>query len=166
MKVETFKIKGWKEGVTGIVLKENSKWILLNEVPGDYETDGYSILNKKYIKKRSSDKRDKQVALVLKLKQYEPVLPASFKMDHFKSIFKWIENKYGFFQFQDQVEDSIEIGIVEEIKKNKLFLLFLKPNGKFRIKYAHEYKLSEIRKITFDTHYLNSLKLLFEYKNS
>ena len=163
MKVETYTIEGWKEKVTGIVLDENDNWILINEVPVDYLPDGFSLINKNHLSKRKTTKLDQQTALVLKLKKYKPELAKKFKFGSVSKMTKWIENQYGLIQFQDEHEDSLEIGVVDRIKKNTMNLLFLKTNGKFVKKYTYEYEIDKIRKISFDSDYLYSLSLLITH---
>jgi|TARA_B110000908_G_C10074381_1_gene366583 hypothetical protein len=53
MKIESYKIKGWKETETGIVISENEDWLLVNHIV-DYVLDGFKLYRKSYIKKRIS----------------------------------------------------------------------------------------------------------------
>ncbi len=159
MLVETYKIKSWDEELMGVVIKENDDWILIQEIEGDYQVDGYTLLKKEFVKKRRSKKWEKQVALVLELNKHKPAL-TGFRFGKVESMLKWIEKRHDIFAFQDKVEESIEIGKVEDIKENVLGLHFLKANGKYESEYIYDYKLNQIRKISFDTHYLRSLKLL------
>ncbi len=162
MKVEAYQIKGWNTDVAGVVMSENDDWILINEIPVDYQVDGFTLINKAFVKKRYTKKFEKRIAKVLSLKKYKAPKVKGFKFGKIADMLLWIENKYGFFQFQDDLEESLEIGVIDIIKKNNLSLLFLKQNGKFDWKYVYEYKLDKIRKITFDSNYLQSLKLLAE----
>ncbi len=162
LKIETFAIKDWNDPVSGVILEENKDWILLNEIPTDYEVDGFAILNKKFITERISKKFEKKNALVLSLKKYSKP-KVKIKLSSLKSILKAIEKKYEIFQFQDQLENSVEIGVLDEIENDALHLIYLKANGKFDKKYTYEYDVNDIRKINFDTNYLNSLKLLVKH---
>lgn len=164
MKVETFKIKGWKTPVTGVVMMENKDWILINDVLLEYQADGYSLLAKKYVKDRYSTKLENQIALVLELKGHKAKISKKFELGELGDMLEWIQDRYGLIQLQDKLEQSLEIGFVEEIDKKKLGLVFMKPNGKFKEKYLYEYKIKGIRKITFDTDYLYSLSLLADHK--
>ncbi len=164
-KVETYTIKGWKGEVSGVILKENADWILINEIETDYLINGYAILNKKYLSDRRSGSWEKQVALVLKLKGHKSKMPNKFKFGSIKKMLDWVERGYDIVQFQDAVEDSIEIGVVDTVKKNNLDLIFIKENGKIEKKYIYRYKMDKIRKITFGTDYLKSINLLALYVN-
>ncbi len=42
MKIESYKIKGWRETETGIVISENEDWILVNHIV-DYVLDGFKL---------------------------------------------------------------------------------------------------------------------------
>lgn len=165
IKVEAYKIKGWKETVLGVLLEENDQWILINEISMDYQLDGFAILSKKFVKKRSTKKWEKQIAQVLELKKYKPQLDASFKFGSFEQMAGWIEEKFVLLQFQDDIEASLEIGKIDTIEDNILHLLFLKADGKFKQKYTYEYKVNSIRKINFNTDYLNSLLLLAKHNS-
>lgn len=159
MLVETYKIKSWKEELMGVVIKENDDWILIQEIEGDYQVDGYALLKKEFVKKRRSKKWEAQVALVLQLQKHKPAL-RGFRFGTVPTMLRWIEKRFEIFAFQDKVEESIEIGKVEDIKDNVLGMHFLKANGKYESEFIYDYKLSQLRKISFDTHYLRSLKLL------
>ena len=50
MKVETYKIKGWREKETGLLIAENEEWVLVKHIPVDYMVDGYKLYQKKFIK--------------------------------------------------------------------------------------------------------------------
>ena len=159
MQVETYKIKTWNDTITGLLIKENDDWILIKEVEGDYHVDGFTLLRKEYVKKRKTKKWEKQVAIVLGLQKVSKTL-RGFKFGDLPTMMAWIEKKYGLFAFQDNVEESIEIGRVEDIKDGTLGLNFLKADGTFVADYVYDYKLNKIRKVSFATHYLNSLLLL------
>ena len=166
MKVETYTIKGWDDPIMGVVIDENDDWILISEVATDYHVDGFALLKKSYIKKRRTKKWEKQVALVLELQKFEPKMKKGFSFGTLESMLKWIESKYTIFAFQDQIEDSLEIGVVEDLSGNTLGLNFLKADGEFEPDYIYDYKVKKIRKITFDTYYLNALKILSKHKYS
>lgn len=159
MKVETYKIKGWKDQMMGVIIKESKEWLLVQEIEGDYHVDGYTLLRKSFIKKRRCKQWEKQVALVLDLHKHKPELKG-FRFAKLPTMLKWIEKHHGIFSFQDKVEESIEIGKVEDVVDNVLGLNFLLANGQFVDKHVYEYNMDKIRKVSFDTHYLNSLKLL------
>ena len=121
MLVETYKIKSWKEELMGVVIKENVDWILIQEIEGDYQVDGYTLLKKEFVKKRRSKKWEAQVALVLQLQKHKPAL-RGFRFGAVPTMLRWIEKRFEIFAFQDKVEESIEIGKVEDIKDNVLGL--------------------------------------------
>ena len=67
-KVESYKIKGWKDKETGVLISENEDWILVNHIPADYALDGFKLYRKKFVKKRISGASEKQIERVLNLK--------------------------------------------------------------------------------------------------
>jgi len=166
MKVETYTIKGWEDPIMGVVINENDDWILVSEVATDYHVDGFALLKKSYIKKRRTKKWEKQVAQVLTLQKFKPKSTRGFKFGTVAEMLAWIEKKYEIFAFQDQMENSLEIGVIEDITEKKLGLHFLKANGEYEPDYVYDYKVSKIRKISFDTYYLNALKVLSKAKKS
>jgi len=160
MKVESYKIKGWEEGVIGVLIKENEEWVLIGDISSDYHVDGYALLRKSKIKKRSTKDWENQVALVLSLQKYEPSLRKGFKFGSLESMLKWIQKEYGIFAFQDKIEESMEVGTMEDITDKVLGLNFLMTDGRYDDDYIYDYKVNQIRKVSFGTHYLNALDLL------
>lgn len=166
MKVESFKIKGWKEGVIGVLIEENDDWVLIGDISSDYHVDGFALLRKSKIKKRETKAWEEQVALVLSLQKYEPSLRKGFKFGTVKSMLTWIEKSYGLFAFQDKLEESMEVGTMEDLKGNVLGLNFLMTDGRYDEDFIYDYKVKQIRKISFDSQYLNALGLLHEHHSN
>ena len=165
MKVETYIIKGWKNDISGVTIDENKEWVLLHELSSDYHLDGYTLLRKDFILGRASGKWEKQVKLVQKLRKYSGKKPKGFKFADMETMLDKIVVKSGLFSFQDDVENALQIGLIERFSKKNIFIRFIKANGKIDKKYLSKYKMSEIRKISFETDYLEGLKLLFTHRN-
>lgn len=49
-KIFTFCFRGRENGVSGIVLSWDSKWIMLIYIPVDYSLDGFMLINRKHVK--------------------------------------------------------------------------------------------------------------------
>lgn len=64
MKVETYKIAGWKEKETGLLISENEDWILVKHIPVDYVIDGFKLYRKKAVKKRKSKTKEGKISRV------------------------------------------------------------------------------------------------------
>jgi len=156
-KVETYKIKGWKETETGLLIAENKKWILVKHIPGDYVVDGYKLYRKKFVKKRTSKSAEKNIRQVLKLKKVKAKMPKKFK---FK--FRLLERNYGLFEFQDHIQSELFYGKISKIKNRKLTIDMIGPDGKIEKNYDFKFPLRNIRSITFKTDYFESIRLLMK----
>jgi len=136
---------------------------LIGEISSDYHVDGFALLRKSKIKKRSTKSWERQVALVLELQKYSPSLRRGFKFGSLATMLRWIQKEYGLFAFQDKIEESMEVGTMEDIKGNTLGLNFIMTDGRFDDEFIYDYKVDQIRKISFGTHYLDALDLLHEH---
>lgn len=162
MKVETFKLKGWKDKSVGLVVSENKDWILVRHIPVDYVIDGYKLYLKEYIKSRKSKSKEAHIERVLKLKKINKSIPAGFKFGSTIEILKWLENEYGLFEFQDCSEDELFYGKMNEVKDNSLTIDMIKTKGKIDRNYDYKFMIDKIRIITFGTDYFDSIRLLME----
>jgi len=162
MKVETFKIKGWKKKERGLIISENKEWILVKHNPIDYVIDGYKLYSKKHIKKRTSKSKEQQIERVLNLKNISTIEPSNFKFANTINILKWVENKFGLFEFQDNSEDELFFGKINQIKNNSLTIDMVKSDGRIKRRYDYKFKINKIRVITFKTDYFESIRLLME----
>jgi len=162
MKVETFKIKGWKKKERGLVITENKEWILVKHIPVDYTLDGYKLFSKKYIESRKSKSKDKQIERVLTLKKITKSKPKGFKFKNTIDTLKWLEKKFGLFEFQDNSEDILFYGKINNVKNNSLTIDMIKANGTIDEKYVYKFRIDKIRTITFNTDYFKSIRLLMK----
>jgi len=160
MKVETFTFKDWTHTETGVVLAENEDWILINHIPSDYLIDGYKLYKKKFVKSRKSKKIEKQIAAVLKLKKAKCRKPKKFKFGKTIDLLKWVEKKYGYFEFQDDIEGELFYGKVNEVDKKSLFIDLIDAQGRVDEACDLQFKINKIRTITFDTDYFRAIGLL------
>ncbi|WP_298122226.1 hypothetical protein [Flavobacterium sp.] len=164
MLIEKFKLKGWKKKETGILIFENENWILAKHIPIDYTVDGYKIYNKKFIKKRKAISNDDKLVIVLKLKKLNLEKPKDLKLDSAFDILKWSENKYGLFEFQDDSENELFYGKMNKIIGNEFIIDMILSNGKIETEYDFNFLIYEIRVITFETDYFESIRLLMNYE--
>ncbi len=164
-KVETYKIKGWKETETGLLVAENKEWVLVKHIPGDYVVDGYKLYKKKFIKKRSSKSEENKIKKVLQLKKIKSKKPSKFKFRSTANMLRFMEKNYGLFEFQDNVENELFYGKISKIKKGKLTIDMIGTDGKIEKKYDFKFSLNKIRSITFKTDYFESIRLLMKKQN-
>ncbi|QHT70279.1 hypothetical protein GXP67_28325 [Rhodocytophaga rosea] len=162
MKVERYKIKGWTQEEQGLLIDENEEWVLVKHIPVDYVIDGYKLYRKQFIHKRLHLKKDAEIERVLKLKRIKEDKPIDFQFKSVVETLKWSEETYGLFEFQDQLQTELFYGKVNHIQNNLLVIDMIKANGKEEKAYDYEFELDEIRVITFETDYFESIRLLWQ----
>ncbi|WP_108866201.1 hypothetical protein [Aquimarina aquimarini] len=159
MKVETYKITGWQDKETGLLIDENEEWILVKHIPVDYVIDGFKLYRKSAIKKRKSKTKQDKIARVLKLKNIESTPPDTFRFANILDILKWSEEKYGLFEFQDY-HAELFYGKLNTEKENIFTIDLITPNGNIKKEYEYDFLTDDIIAITFETDYFESIRLL------
>ena len=162
LKVETYKIKGWEDTVTGLVISENDDWALVQNIPEDYRLDGYTIYRKKYIKKTWRNEDEKRVEYLLGLQETKVAVPKSFEFGTDVEMLRWIEKTYGVFEFQDYDEEALFYGKINKIIKEKMIIDMVKSDGSIEKKFDWKFSLKKIRAIAFDSDYFKAIVLMME----
>ncbi len=162
MKVEIFKINGWKDLETGLLIDEIENWILVKHIPIDYVIDGFKIYNKKFIEERLHSDKEKQIEKVLRLKGIKVETPVDFKFHDTEGQLKWVEDKYGVFEFQDDDESEVIYGRINRVMNDTMVIDMIKSDGSVETNYEYEFDLNEIRAISFETDYHQSICLLWK----
>lgn len=160
MKVESYKIKGWRDKETGLLIAENEDWILVKHIPVDYLVDGYKLFQKKFIKKRISGASEEQIAKVLELKKVKEILPKGFQFESAFDTLKWVEKTYGLFEFQDKEETDLFYGRLNQIENDYFIIDMVTADGIIEKEYEYDFSINKIRAITFESDYFNSIRLL------
>lgn len=164
IKVETFEVKGWEEAESGLVIEENEDWVLVKHIPIDYMVDGYRLYNKDFITKRVRKDEEKQIEKVLGLKKISTDKPQCFSFANMEETLRWVEKTYGIFEFQEEEEGELFYGKIREIDNDFLMINMIMDDGTSEAD-EQEYRLSEIRTISFETDYFKSVKLLWLDQN-
>lgn len=159
MKVETYKIKDWKEKETGLLIDENEDWVLVKHIPVDYVVDGYKIYKKSAIEKRKSKTKEEKIARVLRLKKIETKTPESLSLDSVLEILQWSEKKYGLFEFQDN-EGDLFYGKLNNVKVDMFYIDLINSNGGIEKEYDYNFLIYEVAAIAFESDYFESIRLL------
>lgn len=157
--VETYKINGWEDNETGMLLFENDNWILVRHIPVDYQIDGFKIYNKKWVANRNSGEKEAQIDRVLKLKGISMDKP-EIKLGSPQEILTQLESKYGLFEFQDDDGEELFYGKINETNEVEFTINMIGSKGEIIEDYDCEFSFGEIRSITFDTDYFESIRLL------
>lgn len=160
MKVETYKVTGWKEKETGLFIDENEDWVLVKHIPVDYVIDGYKLYNKKHLKKRKSKAKEEKISRVLQLKNVQTNAPDTFTFGSVLEMLFWSEKMYGLFEFQDN-ETEVFYGTLNLIEDDNFIIDMIKSNGKVEKDFDYEFSINDISVITFESDYFESMRLLF-----
>ncbi len=161
-KVKEFYFKDWDNPETGQVVSENNEWFLIRSIPVDYVIDGFKVFKKSHISDIISPEDSYQIEKVLKLRNVTPDILNDFSFGTTIELLSWIEKKYGIFEFTDLEEESIFIGKIKKYDDESLLIDFIDSDGKIDVNYDSEFKLDEIRILSFDSDYFNAIKLLWE----
>lgn len=157
--IETYKINGWEDDETGMLLYENDNWILVKHIPMDYQIDGFKIYRKNWVESRNSGEKEAQIERVLKLKKVSPEIP-DIKLNSPQEILTQIESKYGLFEFQDDDGDELFYGKLDKIDDDDFTINMIDSTGEIIESYEFDFSFEEIRSITFETDYFESIRLL------
>jgi len=165
-RVEYVQLIGWENDLVGLWLAENDEWLLLRHVPIDYVVDGYLLIAKQHIATRDSKKKQKQVEQILKLKGIKAEVPPRFVFGDVVDMFRWVEQHFGIAEFADE-EESVFLGWLDRADAVHFWINSLDPDGTVTPSDEDEqpFVLSELRYISFDTDYINSMKLLWQHKS-
>lgn len=155
-KLYSFKIKDRKKEEKGIVIANGEDWILLKHLFTDYIIDGYILLNKSYIKAINRDEDIIFIESVLKANNKINIsknltLPLSIKL-----LFEWLSDNQIVFQIDNKDESMCWIGKIEDSTDKSIFLTNFTPKGTWKTSY-YTFRKNNIRIISFDTDYINSL---------
>jgi len=166
MHIETFKVKGWKDAVTAVILLENKDWILAKQVVTDYIIDGFVLYKKKYIRKRTSGPVEAQLNAIFTLRKISEDIPEGFVFGSTSKLLKWAERNYGISMFQDGDNSPLSVAKIIEIKKKKFLIDLIMDDGTLTENYDYEFALKKVRVIHFDSTYQKSMALLYKSKVS
>ncbi|WP_103071972.1 hypothetical protein [Aquimarina sediminis] len=159
MKVETYKITGWKEKETGVLIDENKDWVLVKHIPVDYAIDGFKLYRKTAIKKRKSKAKEERISRVLQLKNIKTDLPDSFTFKNTLELLIWSEQKYGLFEFQDN-EAEIFYGKLNKAADDIFNIDLVASDGSIEKEYHYDFLTDDVVAITFESDYFESMRLL------
>lgn len=166
MNIETFKVKGWKDAVTVVILLENKDWILAKQVVSDYIIDGFVLYKKKYIRKRTFGPVEAQLKTIFTLRKISEDIPKGFEFGSTSNLLKWTEKNYGISVFQDGDNSPLSVAKIIEIKKKKFLIDLIMDDGTLTENYDYEFALKKVRVICFDSTYQKSMVLLYKSKVS
>jgi hypothetical protein len=159
----TFQYLDDEDIYTGYVIDFNDNWLLLKLITVDYVADGYVILNTKFIKDYKRGEKQKFIQKILDLKGKKPTDKEKIPLTDLKTIFTFLSEKYGLFQFDQRTQKACWLGKVKKITGNDMKIDYLNPRAIWSTTMP-TYKLGNVRTIQFDTDYINSLLLVAKKK--
>lgn len=153
----TFKLKGRRDSISGILLNYSDEWIMIRRCY-DYRLDGYTIFDKTKILITTYDAYEKRAELILRKKQYKWKEDFSLKLKSIEDFLTAITLNFTLVQLDNKKGDANDV--VKYVDKNGDLFLFkeLLVSGEWRFDLLLPRK--EVGFISFDTDYLNSLKLI------
>lgn len=144
--------------ISGIKITESSKWLVINSNPVDYVLDGYSFINKDYLKETlnvSDDTIDFKI-LTMKFNQVKSDAFSIKNIESFTSLLNYFILKNSLIEFEFESDKYCIIGKIIRLNEKSFVINKLNIEGKFIGE--ENYKISLIRKINFETDYLISLE--------
>lgn len=159
MKFLSIKISRWEEILYGIFLREDKNWLVIKKNPGDYLLDGVSFINKSYIKKINEpfDKTAFRYKVFMnKFQNYNDNTFDDLDIRSMDSIFKNIYNKEEIIELGLENSDYVLIGFICKMNEKSFALEMYSTSGNFLKIITIKY--SNVRTLTLNTDYLNSIK--------
>lgn len=108
---------------------------------------------------RNSGDKELQIERVLKLKGIKSDKP-EIQLGSAHDILSQLESKYGLFEFQDDDGSELFYGKLNETNGDEFTINMVGSNGEIIEDYDYEFSFDEIRSMTFETDYFESIRLL------
>lgn len=166
MELIDIKINRRSELISGVKIKEGNQWVLVNYNPIDYVLDGYSFINKKYIKKVLIVSEEVFDYRVIKIK-YNDNISDSFSnliFDTYKGLLLNLLSTSKLAEFEFESSEYCIIGKITKMNEKSFIINKLSTEGEFIGE--ENFKFNSIRIINTETDYLKALEgFLNENKN-
>jgi len=155
-KLLSFKIKDRRQEERGILIADGEDWVFIHYLFSDYIIDGYRLLNKHYIKSINRNEEDIFIEKVLKANNKLDI-PQSIETPFSTNLLlEWLHKTQTVFQIDNKEEDKCWIGKICRSTDKSIFLTNFTPRGTWENSY-YIFRKNNIRIISFDTDYINSL---------
>jgi len=163
MKLIEFKIKRFKELVTGILISSGTHWSLVRLNVVDYVLDGFMLINKKYIVYEKEIEKSTILHKILSIKNKTgDMVPSLDKdiLDEISMIYSYLEKSDLMIAVCLHREDVLYIGKIKDVGTKSFFLdsydTELQKSGLMKIEF------NKVRYIQIHTDYIDSLSLLMD----
>jgi len=158
----TFKFVGRKYDISGVVLNYNDNWTLIRAC-NDYFPDGFTIFKNEKVDFQYGEK-EKMATKILKLRKYSYQDDPIITLDSLSEMLNFINNKFGLIQLDTRKGDASDV--VKYVGQAGSLYLFDELTTTAKWRYKLQLPEKECRFISFDNHYLNSLKLVTKFKKT
>lgn len=152
--------------IRGVKIKEGNQWVLVNHNLVDYVLDGYSFINKKYIKKVVEVSKEVIDYKIIKMR-YDEKISDSFSdllLESYQSLLSSFLNTSKLVAFEFESSEYCIIGVITKINEKSFRINKLSTKGIFLGE--ENFEFNSIRIIDIETDYLNALEgFLNESKN-
>ncbi len=167
MEIIDIKISRRSEILSGIALSEGQIWSFIKNNPVDYMLDGFSYVNKKYIKKiyNPYQKSDFEYE-IFRLKFSTDDIQKHNDVHEKNKLNSYLELMFSFLEQQKIIEVELEsdnyclIGKITKVNEKSFVLNMMGTEGENLGE--ENIKFQSVRMINIETDYLNSLKLYFD----
>jgi len=163
MKLIEFKIKRFKELITGILLGSGTKWSLVRLNVVDYVLDGFQFTQKKYVVSENEINESTIKHKILTIKNgTEDICPLDNPniLNDDSMLYSYFKEKELLVAVCLHCEDEIYVGRIKDVRPKSFVLdtydTELQQSGMMKIAY------SKVRYVQIHTDYLDSLNLLLE----
>lgn len=152
-----FKITGWKEPIGGIIESIGLKWLLIKHIVGDYTLDGYTLIQRKYIRNYIYDDEVLFTEKVLLAKGVmDTNIPYNIPLDTQTDPFIWLKEHNITARFNPKNASICYVGKVEKMTIRFFQFISLNSKGCWDVSiYKHTY--ANTKTIDLDCDYINSL---------
>jgi hypothetical protein len=161
MKLIKFKIRRFKELVTGILLASGTQWSLIRLNVVDYVLDGFQFTNKKYVVSESEIEENTIQYRVLSVKsriEDIPTLDCPNLLDEVDSLYSFLKSNETLVAIGLHRQDILYVGKIKDVGTKSFSLdtysTELQKTGIMNIEFA------KVRYVQIHTDYLDSLSLL------
>lgn len=155
-KLCSFEIKGWDDTVTGVVCEVTPEWILIKQIIGDFQYNGFALIRSKYIELWNRDKGIPFKQEVLKALGVMDIPVPNIPLDDLDTPLLWLLRQNDTLSFTLARENSFYVGNLVGVKNGTINYHALSSKGEWLADISHS-SINSIRLIEWKTDYIQSL---------
>ncbi|MBB6003396.1 hypothetical protein [Arcicella rosea] len=155
-KVITIKIRP-NSHFQGILIGVGANWLLLQYIPVDFITDGYVLLNQKYISEINISEDDIFTQKVIELKGVNSMIFGKVDLENSTKLFEEFREKSTLIGIELKNHQKRYVGFVTKEREKSIRVQLISKNCSWLNEETFLY--NELRAIYFEDDYLHSLNL-------